>query len=362
MPRLQHGRHRQIAARPPRTRRSPRATRAAASRPSRIRAGSQSRRRWRRCTPTAARPRRAPAAPAPAGAREAGRHEHDRADVREAEHRPRQRVPQRRAPPRRGHRTVPALPRRAAVCHEALADPGDPHFLAGRRGRGEGEQVTRQPVGLCAALLRGALDRGPPRRRHHGRDREHREQDERRMNRRQQRHRHAQPQDPPEGGKQRHVHVVEHEHLVAEHRQPIEILRPLLVRDRRDRCLQLRDVRLERDRHPVAEAALHARADGAEKPRRRRRHAEADRRALHQPGPVLEHALAEQHQPQREQRIGQRGELRQHERRHHQARLVAISQLAQPPHRRQRRRQRLDRAVPVTRGRHTSCPPRRRHR
>ena len=160
------------------------------------------------------------------------------------------------------------------------------------------------------------------------------------MNRRQQRHRHAQPQDPPERGEQRHVHVVEHEHLVAQHGEPVEILGALLMRDRRDRRLQSRDVRFERDRHLVAEAALHARADGAQKPGRGGRHAEANRRALHHAGSVLEHALAEQHQPQREQRIGQRGELRQHERRDHQARLVAIAQLAQPPHRRQRGRQR----------------------
>ena len=177
------------------------------------------------------------------------------------------------------------------------------------------------------------------------------------MNRRQQRHRHAQPQDPPERGKHRHVHVVEHEDLIAEHGQPIEILRAFLMRDGRDRCLQLRDVRLERDGHLVAEAALHARADGAEKPRRGGRHAEPNRRALHQAGSVLEDAFAEQHQPQREQRIGQRGELRQHERRDHQARLVAIPELAQAPHRRQRGRQRLDRAISIRRGRHRSRPP-----
>ena len=220
---------------------------------------------------------------------EAGRHEHDRADIRAAEYRPRQRVPQRRAPPGGRHRSVPALPRRAALGDQALADAGDAHFLAGRRGGGDGEQVTRQPVGLRPTLLRG-LARPPGR---------HVDvntvgtanttsSDQRRVNRHQQRHRHAQPQDPPERGEQRHVHVVEHEHLIAQHGQPIEILRAFLMRDRRDRCLQLRDVRLERDRHLVAEAALHARADGAEKPGRGGRHAEADRRALHQAGPVLE--------------------------------------------------------------------------
>ena len=251
----------------------------------------------------------------------------------------------RRAPARGRHRPVPALPRRAALGHQALADAGDPHLLAGRRGGGDGEQVPRQAVGLRAALLGVALDRRPPRRRQHRRQREHREQHQRRVDRHQQRDRDAEPQDPAAGGEQRHVHVVEHEHLVAQHRQPVEVLGPLLVRDGRDRRLQPGDVRLERDRHLVAEAALHARADRAEEPGRRRRHAEADRRAPHQAAVVLEHAVAEQLEPQREQRVGQRGEQRQHERREHQPRLVAVAELAQPPHRRQRRRQGVDRAI-----------------
>ena len=242
-------------------------------------------------------------------------------------------MPQRRAPPSGRHRSVPALPRRSALGNQALSDAGDPHFLPRRRGRGDGEEVPRQPIGLCPTLLRGPLDLRPPRRRQHGRDREHRKQKKRGMNRRQQRHGHAQPQDPPQRGKQRHVHVVEHEHLIAQHGQPIEILRAFLMRDRRDRCLQSRDVRLECDRHLVAEAALHARADRAKKPRRRGRQAEAKGRTFDQARPVLEDAHAEQHQPQRQERIGQRGELRQHERGEHQARLVAITQLAQPPHR-----------------------------
>ncbi len=267
------------------------------------------------------------------GRGESGRHEHDRAGVCQTKYRPRQRVPKRRAPAGDGHRFVPPLPGRSAISDEALSDAGDAHFLAGRRGRGDIEQVTRQPIGLRSTLLRGSLDRRAPRRSQHGRGCEHREQEERGVNRRQQRHGHAQPQDPPESGKQRHIHVVKHEHLIAEHGQAIEILRAFLVRDGRDRCLQLRDVGLERDGHLVAETALHAGANGAKKPRRSGRHAEPNRRGLHHPGSMLEDAFAEEHQPQREERIGQRGELRQHERGAHQARLVAIAQLAQPPHR-----------------------------
>ncbi len=294
---------------------------------------------------------------------EAGRHEHHRTGIREAEYRPRQRVPKRRAPPSGRHRSVPALPPRSALCNEEFSDAGNPNFLPRRRGGGDGEKVTRQPTGLCPTLLCGSLDLGPPRRRQHGRDREHHEQDERRVNRGQQRHRHAQPQNPPERGKQGHVHVVEHKHLIAEHGEPIEILRAFLMRDGRDRSLQLCDMRLESDGHLVAEAALHACADRAEKPRCGGRHAKANRRTFHNAGSVLQNAFAEQHQPQGKERIGQRRELRQHERHDHQARLMAIPQLAQPPHRRQCGRQRVNRsrrpgrAIPIRRGLHRSCPP-----
>ena len=178
------------------------------------------------------------------------------------------------------------------------------------------------------------------------------------MNRRQQRHRHAQPQHPAERGEQRHVHVIEHEHLVAQHRQPIEVFRAapgarssptdacsratcdssaIVTLSRKRRCTRVLTVR----RNQVAAADTPRPIGGA----------------AHQAGPVLEHALAEQHQPQREQRVGQRGELRQHERDEHQPRLVAVAELAQPPHRRQRRRQRLDRAIAIRRGRHRSSPP-----
>ena len=192
----------------------------------------------------------------------------------------------------------------------------------------------------CArALLSRALDRGPPCRREHGRQCEHGEQHEGGMDRRQQGHRHAEAQDPPAGGEQRHVHVVEHEHLVAQHREPIEVLGAFVMRDGRDRRLEAGDVGLERDRDLVAEAALHPGADRAEKPRRCSRYAEADGRRADQAGSVLEHTFTKQHEPQREQRIGQRRQLRQHERREHQARLMAVAELAQPPHRRERRRQ-----------------------
>jgi hypothetical protein len=79
-------------------------------------------------------------------------------------------------------------------------------------------------------------------------------------------HRDDQTQNPTARRKHRHVHVVQHEHLVPQHVEQIEIVGPLLMRNRRHRGLQPRDVRLEGDGHLVAEAALHARADGAEEP------------------------------------------------------------------------------------------------
>ena len=52
-----------------------------------------------------------------------------------------------------------------------------------------------------------------------------------------------------------------------------------------------------------------------------------------------ERALAEQLEPEREQRIRQRRQQRQRERREQELRLVPVAQLAQPPHRRKRWRQ-----------------------
>ena len=92
--------------------------------------------------------------------------------------------------------------------------------------------------------------------------------------------------------------MIEHEHLIAQHREAIEIVGPLVMRDRRDRGLQARDVRFERDRHAIAEPPLHAGADDAEEPGGGGGHADADRGGLDERGPLFDHALTEQHQPQ----------------------------------------------------------------
>ena len=182
------------------------------------------------------------------------------------------------APARRGDRPYQRSHASRRSRDQPVADAEHAHFLARRRRRRHREQMPRQPRRLRAALLRRALDAGPPRRGQHRRQREDGEQHERGMDRREQREGDAEPQDPAGGGEHRHVHVVEHEDLVAQHRQAIEIVGALVVRDRRDRRLQPRDVRLERDRHLVAEPPLHARAHRAQEPGRRRRHAEAERR------------------------------------------------------------------------------------
>jgi hypothetical protein len=222
--------------------------------------------------------------------------------------------------------------------------------------------VARQAVGLSALLLRRALDGRPPRGRQHGRQCENGKQDQRGMDGREQGHGHSETNDPAARREERHVHVIEHEHLVAQHGEAIEKLRALLVGDRGDRCLEAGDMRLERDGDPVAEAPLHACAQGHQEPRCRRRRGQANRRRAQHAGLVFEQPFPKEHEPQRKQRIGQRGQLREHERRQHQPWLVAEAEPAEPPHRRQGGRQRIDRragrAHAFSRGRHTPRLPR----
>jgi hypothetical protein len=97
--------------------------------------------------------------------------------------------------------------------------------------------------------------------------------------------------------------VVEHEDLIAEHRQAIEVFRAFLMRDRCDRRLQSGDVGLESDRHPVAKAPLHAGADRAQEPSGDRRNGQADCRDLDQTRPMLQNAFAEQHKPESQQSV-----------------------------------------------------------
>jgi len=128
-------------------------------------------------------------------------------------------LPSVRTPPVRT--TSPRLP---AFGDEAVADAGDANLLARRSGGRRDEEVTCEPVERCAAFFGGPLDARPPRGREHRRQREGREQGEGRVNRHQERDGDAETQDPAARREQRHVHVVEHEHLIAQHREPIEVV------------------------------------------------------------------------------------------------------------------------------------------
>src|SRR3977135_2650059 len=77
----------------------------------------------------------------------------------------------------------------------------------------------------------------------------------------------------------------------------------LVVRDGGPRRLEPGDVRLEGNRDLVTEAPLHSCAHRAEEPGGGGGYAETDGRRAPQTGPVVQHALTEEHQPEREERI-----------------------------------------------------------
>jgi hypothetical protein len=91
------------------------------------------------------------------------------------------------------------------------------------------------------------------------------------MNRYQQGQSNAEPQNPAANSKDRHVNVIEDEHLVAQNGQAVQNLGPLVMLDSDYRGLQSRYQRLQRDGYLFAEPALGAVADYAQKPRARHR-------------------------------------------------------------------------------------------
>ena len=280
------------------------------------------------------------------------RDEHDRGHIGGTEDQPGGCVPQRARDSRGSDRPVPPFPRSTPFRRETRADTGHPHFLARCRGRREVEEVSRQAVRGRAALFGGAFDGRTPRRDQDRWQREQRQRDQRGMDRGQHCDGHGEPENPPARGEQRPVHVVEHEHLVAQHAEAIEVFGPFLVLERRSRCLKPRHVRFERDGDAIAEAPLRAIADHPQKPGRGGRYAEPDRRRQHQPAPAAVHAVRQQLQPDGEQRVGERGEQRQAERDGHEPRLGLVAAFHRPPHRRQGRRE------IVSRGHRRLNPPR----
>ena len=102
--------------------------------------------------------------------------------------------------------------------------------------------------------------------------------------------------------------MVEHEDLIVQHGEPIEVVGPLLVGDGRHGGLQPGDVRFQRDGDFVAKASLHAGAHRAEKPGGRRRQSEQRGGRVDESIAVIEQALAQQLEPQCEERVGQGGQ------------------------------------------------------
>jgi hypothetical protein len=133
--------------------------------------------------------------------------------------------------------------------------------------------------------------------------------------------------------------VIEHEDLITEDREAIQIVGTLVMLERRDRRLQPCDMRLERHRHAIAKAPLRAIADDAEDPRAGRRRTEPERGGVDEQAVAAERAVCEQLEPHREQRVGERCQQRQPERDDEQQRLRIVAAPERAPHRRERRRQ-----------------------
>ncbi len=270
---------------------------------------------------------------------EVHRHVDDRAHVRETEQGPRQRVPQRGEDSRRRHRLVPLVPGFAPVASELRTETVHAQLLARRRGRAEQEEMLGQPVVRRHGLLDPALHARSPGRGDHDRDREEREEHEDRADRHEQEQCHHQPDDPADGREQRHEQVVEREHLIAQHREPVEILGSFVVLDGGDRRLQGRDVRFERDGDLVAETPLRPVEHDLEEPCCRRGCREPEGGDDDAAVVMVVEAVGEELQPQRDQRVGQRHHDRHREREHEPTRLGLVAELHRAPERAQRRGQ-----------------------
>ena len=265
--------------------------------------------------------------------------EDHRAHVASGEHRPAEGVPGRAAPPRLRHARVPAVPRLAPFAHQPFADAGDAHFLAGRSGGGGVEQVPCQAFGLRAGLLGRPFHGWPPGGRNHRRQREQHQHGQRRMHGHQPCDGHAQAQNPAAGAEQRHVHVVEHEDLVAQDGQAVEIVGAFVVFHRGHARLQRRHVRFQGDGHAVAEASLRAVADDAQHPGGSGGERQAEGGDVDVGGSPAEQAVGQLHQQPGQQRIGQRRQQGEREGDDDQRRFGAVAALHRPPHRGQGGRQ-----------------------
>ena len=101
-------------------------------------------------------------------------------------------------------------------------------------------------------------------------------------------------------------------------------------------------MRLERNGDPIAKSPRQACAEDAKQPGASRREGQEHGRGLHAQRVVFQYARGQDREPQRQQSIRQRCQDRQRKRPEHERRLVAVAQLANAPHGRQRRRQIVD--------------------
>jgi hypothetical protein len=125
--------------------------------------------------------------------------------------------------------------------------------------------------------------------------------------------------------------VVEREHLVAQHRQAVEIVMAFVVFDGGDAGLQARDVGLQRNRNPIAEPTLESIEHDAQEPRQRRADTETDC-SNEDPGPVVfEQSGGEQREPQCDERVRQRREQSHRERQHQTSGFGSITQPDRAP-------------------------------
>ena len=267
MPSVEPVGRRRSASRVDAPRRSPRATPAAATSRARCRAGSRAR---RPSAPTYCESR-LPAASTSSDVADAG------GRARRRRRRSRRRTP----PPKTAH--AERVPQRAVVQRAAATGPYHRSHAA-RRSADEPVADAGRPAPPCrAARWCRARTGGAPRRscgatalldararrRAASVDVEHGRQREQRRAARapggpstSSTTRDAEPEDPAERREQRHEQVVEREHLVAQHREPVEVLGPLVVLDRRRptpaACATCASSAIV---DPVAEAALHPVAD-----------------------------------------------------------------------------------------------------
>ncbi len=93
--------------------------------------------------------------------------------------------------------------------------------------------------------------------------------------------------------------MIEGEDLIAQHRQPVEVLRSLVVLDRRHRGLQVSDVRFESNRHAIAKTPLHSLRQQRQVPRSRDRHSQTDAGSDHLPTMMVQRTIDHELQPQR---------------------------------------------------------------